>query len=444
MKKIYLLGLLLLTLLSACQKDENDPAPGQRPDERLAKALADYKTQLTGAPYGWKATLTTGENRKYSFFLKFSENDRVSMSADVSSSSAGAPTESSYRLKAMQQPALIFDTYSPLHLLADPDPEVLFNLNGQEGTVGQGMFSDFEFTLDSVNAATIRLTGNMQQSKMLLVQATQEEFNAYTAGKLKTIIDETTAYSKANPFLFLPAANGNKLQVDINPTNRTFSLVSLENGNVQIISTTFTYTLRGLLFDPPLVLNNTAITELLWDSEQQVYYADINGTRVVVQSSPTAIIPLHNFVGATFNTVAVPPQALPGWSPDFTSAQQQIAAALLNGNYGLQLDYMLFLFNPQSRSMQLYVVIYQNNVQYFAIYPYTYTKTAAGVYKFTAQAPNGNGQAIAPDMAPILNHLNTESFTLDYFRDPTEGTLGQIKSLESPEFYFTGTLETLQ
>ncbi|WP_158267551.1 DUF4302 domain-containing protein [Adhaeribacter arboris] len=444
MKKIYFLSLVLFTLLSACQKDENDPAPGQRPDERLAKALADYKAQLTGAPYGWKAMLTTGEDRKYSFFLKFNENDRVSMSADVSSSSAGVPTESTYRLKGMQQPALIFDTYSPLHLLADPDPEVLFNLNGQEGTEGQGMFSDFEFTIDSVNTSAIRLTGNLQQSQMILVQATQEEFNAYNAGKLKTILDETSAYSKANPFLFLPAPNGNKLQVDINATNRTFSLVSLENGNVQIISTTFTYTLRGLLFDPPLVLNGTTISELLWDSAQQVYYAEINGNRVVVQSSPTAIIPLHNFVGVTFNTVAVPPQALPGWSPDFTSKQQQIATALLNSNYNLRLDYMLFLFNPQSRSMQLYAAVYQGNNLFYAIFPYTYTKTADGVYKFSAQTPNGNGQLVVQEMSPILTHLNNDRFVLDYFQDPNEGTLGQMKSIENPDFYFTGTLETLQ
>lgn len=444
MKKIYLLGLVLLTLLSACQQDDNEPAPGQRPDERLNQALTDYKTQLTSAPYGWKAILKPGAGGLYSFFLKFNENDRVSMSADVSSGVAGPPAESTYRLKAMQQPALIFDTYSPLHLLADPDPRVLFNITGRAGEDGQGLYSDFEFTIDSVDANTIRLTGNLQQSKMVLVKATQEEFNAYNAGQLKTVIDQTTAYQLTNPFIYLPSANGTKLQVNIDAVNKIFSLIYLENGSVQIISTSFTYTPRGLLFEPPLILNGTAIQELLWDSVKQVFYTEINGTRLEVQSSPTVIIPLHNFVGVTFNTIAVPPQELPGWSPDFTSKQQQAAASMLSGRYTLRLDYIYFLFDPQNRTMGVYVIIFQGNNQYVALYTYSYTKTNDGIYKFTAQAPTGNAQLIAPDMSPILNHITNDNFTMDYFPDPTQGTLGQVKSVQNPDFYFTGTLEVVQ
>jgi len=422
MKNIYLLSLLLLALLTGCQQDDNDPAPGQRPEERLTQALADYKTQLVSAPYGWKATLKPNGGGLYSFFFKFNENDRVGMSADISSAAAGPPVETTYRLKGMQVPALIFDTYSPLHILADPDPQVLFKIIGKEGDPGQGLYSDFEFTIDSLATNVVQLTGNLQQSKMILVPATQKECNAYTAGQLKAVNDQTTAYQKANPFLYLLSGTGTRVQININPVNKLFSLITLENGNVQILNSLFTYTTRGILLEPALVINGTTIRELIWDIANQVFYAEINGSRVEVQSSPTPIIPLHNFVGVTFNTIAVPPQALPGWSPDFTSKQQQAASAILAGPYGLRLDYMYFLFDAQSRTMSLFAIVFQGDRPYQALYPYRYTKTADGVYKFTAQSPNGNAQVIAEDMSPLLNHINNDNFTMDFFQDPILGT----------------------
>ena len=72
-----MLCLLLIGLLSACEKDDNDPAPGERPDERLDQVLSEYKAQLVGAEHGWKATLYPEGGSGYSFLFDFKENDRV-------------------------------------------------------------------------------------------------------------------------------------------------------------------------------------------------------------------------------------------------------------------------------------------------------------------------------------------------------------------------------
>jgi hypothetical protein len=64
----------------------------------------------------------------------------------------------------LQQPSLIFDTYSYLHLLADPDP----NVNG--GRVGAGLSSDFEFYVDSTVADTMKLVGRFNGSKAILTK----------------------------------------------------------------------------------------------------------------------------------------------------------------------------------------------------------------------------------------------------------------------------------
>ncbi|MHC2991698.1 hypothetical protein OB13_08900, partial [Pontibacter sp. HJ8] len=70
-------------MLSACDKEDNDPAPGERPDERLNKILTEYKTQLVGAENGWKATLFPAGAAAYTFLFRFSENDRVTTVSDI-------------------------------------------------------------------------------------------------------------------------------------------------------------------------------------------------------------------------------------------------------------------------------------------------------------------------------------------------------------------------
>ena len=49
------------------------------------------------------------------------------MFSDFDSTSAVTLQESSYRLKAEQQPTLIFDTYSYVHVLADPNEAVVIS-----------------------------------------------------------------------------------------------------------------------------------------------------------------------------------------------------------------------------------------------------------------------------------------------------------------------------
>ena len=183
MKKISLLGLWLVLLLSACQKD-TDPAPGERPDERLNKTLSQYKSQLVGAPNGWRAVLYPQGGAGYSFLFDFSENDRVKMYSDIDATTAAEPMESTYRLKAAQRPSLLFDTYSYLHILTDPDA------TKSGGDYGQGRYSDFEFSFESATADQIILTGNAKGSKLILTKATPDDA-AYFIGRFSARLNST-------------------------------------------------------------------------------------------------------------------------------------------------------------------------------------------------------------------------------------------------------------
>ena len=107
-----------ILLFSACRKYDN--VFDQSPDARLNETLNKYKSALTSSPAGWNASLKTGSGSTYHFHFRFTDSNRVFMFADINQTTATA-RERSYRLKALQTPSLLFDTYSYLHELADPD-----------------------------------------------------------------------------------------------------------------------------------------------------------------------------------------------------------------------------------------------------------------------------------------------------------------------------------
>src|SRR4028118_344546 len=137
--KGYIYYLLALGLfLTACKKDV-DPAFDKSPDQRLTETLAAYEQQLVNAPNGWKAYVyptgvgvTPSDIGGFTFYMKFTNANRVSMMSDFDNTTSTVARESSYRLKALQQPTLIFDTYSYIHTIADPDPNVSFGWYGRE------------------------------------------------------------------------------------------------------------------------------------------------------------------------------------------------------------------------------------------------------------------------------------------------------------------------
>ena len=254
MKKILHLCLLITFLLSACDK-KDEIAPGDRPDERLNQTLSDYKSQLVNAENGWKAVLYPQGGSAYSFFIKFNANDRLSMLSDINASSAATSLESTYRLKAMQQPALIFDTYNYMHILADPDPRK------SNGEVGAGKYSDFEFSFESVSPETITLKGNLQGSRLVLTKATKDEADNY----IKRIAERAKAFESINNFTtyFKRLVIGNaSFDVSVDTNLREITLTYFEGETAKTFTTGYYYTENGLTFLTPFSVGGANITGL--------------------------------------------------------------------------------------------------------------------------------------------------------------------------------------
>ncbi|MCC9137684.1 DUF4302 domain-containing protein [Pontibacter silvestris] len=301
MRKILLLGLLILSFLSACKDEEEELIQGQRPDKRLNETLTAYKAQLTSAEYGWKALLLPAGGAGYNFLFSFGEDDRVSMYSDINASTAANAMSSTYRLKGMQRPSLLFDTYSYIHILSDPDATI------SGGDWGQGQYSDFEFTIESATADSISLEGIYNGSKLILTRATQED----AANFIDRIAANANALENINSFTtyFKRVSVGDKsFDVDVNTDIRLITFSYYEGNIIQTFTTRYYLTEDGLVLLEPFVHESETITSLnslTYNTAEQRIDLVINGVSGSIQESTKPAIvdaqaPRRFYNGATY------------------------------------------------------------------------------------------------------------------------------------------------
>ena len=287
MRKFIFYFFIAAGLFSACKKDETHVFD-QSPDERLNEILSKYQTQLSGAPNGWNAVLYPKGGGAYFFYLKFNDANRVQMVSDFDSASAVTMKESSYQLKALQQPGLIFDTYSYIHVLSDPNA----NVNG--GIFGQGLLSDFEFYFnDSTTADSVKLTGRVNGSKMLLTKATAEQATGYTSGQFNINLFKE---SLANILQYFKRMVIGSISYDfnINPVTKVIIFTWTDaQGNTQTLTTTFYYTLNGIALEKPLIDGSTSITELTdpaWSSSTGTLNVTAGGSSATITGAARPLV----------------------------------------------------------------------------------------------------------------------------------------------------------
>ena len=135
MKKIIYTLLIMLAFASCAEKDSL--IYEQKPDERIQEALDNYNTIIQGGANGWLLALETGEKGGYNHWVNFTGENTCEMLSDADAGSAlfgNSSTdvkESSWRLKSVISPILMFDTYSYIHMLADPNEEVNDGIKGK-------------------------------------------------------------------------------------------------------------------------------------------------------------------------------------------------------------------------------------------------------------------------------------------------------------------------
>lgn len=287
-KNIFL--FVIAIFFFGCKKDR-DNAFDKSPDERLKETLAKYQEALLSSATGWKATIIPGNGASYHFYFRFNDQNRVFMYSDFDTATARNEKESSYRLKALQQPSLIFDTYSYLHLLADPDGSV----NG--GTDGAGLTSDFEFSLDSLYQDSITLTGRINNTRLTLIKASQEDLDEWQNGQWADGLLFLNVSKIQNYFRRL-SLGGKEYELIIDPVSKSITFQWVAAGVLQTFTTTYYFSGQGMTLTDPLVNGNQTIngfTVTSWDATNSILHVKVNNVSGTVAG---AIKPLKTDLSA--------------------------------------------------------------------------------------------------------------------------------------------------
>ncbi len=262
-KNLSLYFLLIIVTIASCRK--YDDVFDESPDTRINETLAAYNDALTGAPYGWKALVYPSglPNTAFGFYFKFDTTNRVDMFSDFDSLSSVTVRQSSFRLKSLQQPCLLFDTYSYIHVLCDPDA----SKNG--GYYGKGLFSDFEFAIEGIYGDTIKLTGRLNGSKAILVKATSQEAQDYYDKKRNW---EFNNISRFLTYFKQLTVSSKKYDVYVDRLYRQISFMRPDGDDVKAINVSYYFDGTGIAFSNPFNddgLSFSALTDIKWDAAAQ-------------------------------------------------------------------------------------------------------------------------------------------------------------------------------
>lgn len=432
MKRLILI-LLLLPVILACKKTD---FKGERPDERLSKTMSEYNDLLSGAKYGWKAHLFPAKGRGFGFLFEFNGKNRVSMMADIQQESASKAMESSYRLKATALPSLYFDTYSYIHLLADPDPEV------NDGTPGWGLYSDFEFSIMKVSQDTIQLKGNLSGSDLILIRASQEEQQAYKDGNLNTLRAQVADFFKDKRFSYLETQKGTQLMTAIDLDHKTLSL-SFDSAGIVITKTRgFAFSgLNELALSESFAYDDLVFSKLIMDSKNNQILIPVGSRKVEIFNSSDPIFPLSKMIGTQYKEIRVPmEEEVPGSGADFNTRRNTFLASgkdLLAK--GTTFPQMILTFDPDEQLLTVNQLIRQGANTFSSYFVFTYTQKD-NVFKFNYEGPiSSNGALLEQVFIPVLQGLASGAITLDYALSYPALSASGISSTQ-PAFKFIGEL----
>ncbi|MDJ1486030.1 DUF4302 domain-containing protein [Cytophagaceae bacterium YF14B1] len=422
--------------LLSCEKEYNS-IYDQSPDERLRKTLDAYNDLLLSAPHGWKGTLKTKLGPVFFYYFDFHTEGKVTMLADFNQTTAGTAAEGTWVLKALQRPTLSFDTYSYIHLPADPNG----NVNG--GDNGSGLLSDFQFAIASTAGDSIVLEGIQNKSSITLTKVTQPEVTQLTSGQMKNMLQ----YVASHKGLRLTLPDKTTIPLAISTLTKTIAsqYLSADGSEIEEFTTPFTFSPSGISLTTAFTIAGASFKELHWDEDKQEFYVD--ATRRIINDNSlfilTPSIPLSSTLGSKYAFLQVPENTdfypLLGQSDEFLSLYSQARESMLAGDYKLTLKQMDFVFKPSTHTLLIDVYVTQNGNLFLGQYMYTYELNEAGIFKFTFNQANDVAWAIQGDLSGLLSYIDNDTFTVKYIGGAHQ-LLGGMFSQENTNFSFSGYL----
>lgn len=439
MKKLsHYIAITILTLLAfGCTKEYEGVFPDSA-DERVKRELEAFKAQLLAAENGWKGYINTGTGPGFLFFMEFRDDGYVTMISDFNETSGTTVQTTTYTMKGLQQPTLSFDTYAYIHLLADPSGSV----NG--GVNGQGLISDFEFYLQGSGSDSLRLMGIKNKIPMVLVKATAAEREKFTDGEVGETIVQTDAYFDNNAYPWVQIGN-TEVAVELDSATKIFSFLYLnQSDEVVVLGSQFIYTPDGLYLRTPLVLGNSVVQEIHWDSNVDNFYIIVNSQKIYFQEGTEPIIPLARALGFLHEFVIMD-ESIDGYLEKLPAAFMDIyneakAGVFAIEPYKLELIAIYLQFDTED-NVNMYYFVENSTGTYRAAFQYRMVVSSSDKATFTLVSTDANGEVIEPGLRPLLDYFENNTFVLDYVEDADFGTMAGFYPEQTPGANFFGLLE---
>lgn len=438
MKKLLYLALVITGFISSCKKD-TDPIFDD-PDSRLSAELAKDQAILLSAADGWKATIYPKGGKGFTYYFKFSADGKVTMMSDFNNTAATVPAQSTYRLKALQRPTLIFDTYNYVHLAADPDATI----SGGGASTATGLASDFEFAFTGSVGDTVKFEGTFNKNPMKMVKLSAAEAQSILDGGLKTMIDANALYLSSNRYPYIPFSDGVKGAIAIDANAKTVKLNYVDAKEVsQTQSSTFSFGVNKIYLNTSLKYGDLVFNEMTWDPATKTYYVMSGTTRVNLLNSPTPITPLTLMFGFpssfTYRRITIPGSGLPSGVNSGFNAVYNSMVTLFAGTGRTITSTTLTLTSNNTLNVD---VIYAAASPFTASATFTYTRQG-DVFTLSAPVYNGNWNTRATQIAPLHNYLLSGPFRIDWVSSSNPAntsTLGGFYRTADPTSFFYGTM----
>ncbi|MDR3366249.1 MAG: DUF4302 domain-containing protein [Prevotellaceae bacterium] len=285
----------------ACTETE-PPVFDLSPDERAQAQLEQYRQILCGAPCGWLVAVGSQDlgvaGGAYRFWIKFRPDNKVTMCGDIDATTAATPKESTYRLKQMQYPTLLFDTYSYIHMPDDPDKAI------PDATSGVGLLSDSDVNLmGDVSGNEFRAVGRKRRCPFIFTRATPEDTLAVLKGDL-IAVKETAAARWMGCKYPTVATTQTHLQMTVGKRLSSFTYAD-ENNEVQtvFIPTYAELDANNIRLITPFKYKNIEFERITWNGTD--YTVSINGEPHLVYDNRQPSYPLSFGPGKPYNTLTV-------------------------------------------------------------------------------------------------------------------------------------------
>jgi Domain of unknown function (DUF4302) len=454
MKKIFLYVILFQLAFTACKKAEVEPLFTESANKRVTTQVDTYKKQLSGAEFGWKGEYYPdgGNAGGYSFYLKFDANGKVSMYSDIDNfyyftNGYDKAFETTYQVKSLQKPTLIFDSYSYLHELVNPD------YNG-----GDGQLADLELEFSTVTDTKISLIGIKNKTQLTLTKMVKTESDLLAKGGLASVFNGTFDYLNTDKFITLVLPTGDKADVDLNLSTKVLSLFFYNSKikDYDVVSTAFVTTTTGVQFKNPITIYGVTFQEMFWDGIAKVYYINVGGKRVNLTPASKPTLPFYYALGTLFQGFNMSP-AIPSQSAEYKALYAKIKSNVIALSTAAPVRVIGNVYFQYLADQGVFVLVVQytrtnpdgsflfNGASVLYFQP---SLDAKGNLSFGKSYQNGTlvGNSVSlgasgivlAGIKPLTDIIETNTFQWDY--DPTETRIAVLKSNGTPSITIKGAL----